>query len=256
MAVMFVAALADLIAPYDPLAQRADQRLAAPDSTFYFGTDGLGRDVLSRVIFATRTSLYVGLLAVGLASLVGITIGMISSYHGGAFDLGIQRIIDILLGFPFLVLAVILVVALTPSSTSVAVAVAVALTPQVARVARSSGLRIKDEPYVLAARLSGASALRIVWSHLLPNSLSPILVQITGYFGTAVAAETALSFLGLGVPPPFPSWGRMLQEGARQYLEAAPWTTVFPGLALSMTVLSSALLGDGVRDLLDARRQT
>ena len=248
-----VALLADVVATHDPLVQNIAQRLRPPGPDHYFGTDGFGRDIFSRVVHGSRVSLYVGLLAVSMAAVAGICIGTVSAYLGGTFDLVVQRVIDIVLGFPLLVLALIMVVALGPSPTSVAVAVALAQAPQVARLARASALSIKGELYVEAARVIGGDSYRIIRRHLLPNSFPPVLAQVTGYFGTAVVAEAALSFLGLGVPPPFPSWGRMLQEGARQYFEAAPWATVFPGLALSITVLSSALLGDAVRDLLDPR---
>ena len=249
-----VALLADVVATHDPLAQDVAQRLRPPGLDHYFGTDGFGRDVFSRVVHGARASLFVGFLAVSMAAVAGICVGVSSAYWGGKLDLLVQRVVDVLLGFPLLVLALIMVVALGPSSTSVAIAVSLALAPQVARLSRASALSIKIETYMEAARVVGASPWRIIWRHLLPNSFPPILAQVTGYFGVAVVAETALSFLGLGVPPPDPSWGRMLQEGVRQYFEVAPWATVFPGLALSVTVLSSALLGDAVRDLLDPRR--
>ncbi len=252
--IVTVALLADVVATHDPLAQNVGQRLMPPGADRYFGTDGFGRDIFSRVVYGSRVSLYVGLLAVSMASVVGISVGTFSAYRGGVLDLLVQRVIDLLLGFPFLVVALIMVVALGPSPTSVAIAVALALAPQVARLSRASALVIKGETYVEAARVVGAGSFRVIWRHLLPNSFPPVLAQVTGYFGVAVVAEAALSFLGLGVPPPFPSWGRMLQEGARHYFEAAPWATVFPGLALSLTVLSSALLGDALRDLLDPRR--
>ena len=251
---MGVAALmADLVATHDPLAQNAAELLRPPGADHYFGTDGFGRDIFSRVVHGSRVSLYVGFLAVGMAAAVGTSVGTASAYRGGTFDLVVQRVIDVFLGFPFLVLALIMVVALGSSPTSVAVAIALSLAPQVARLSRASALSIEGELYVESARVIGASSYRIIWRHLLPNSFPPVLAQVTGYFGAAVVAETALSFLGLGVSPPFPSWGRMLQEGARQYFEVAPWATVFPGLALSLTVVSSALLGDAVRDLLDPR---
>ncbi len=248
-----MALLADVVATHDPLAQSVAQRLRPPGSDHYFGTDGFGRDVFSRVVHGSRVSLYVGLLAVSMAAVAGIAVGAFSAYWGGTFDLVIQRVMDVLLGFPFLVLALIMVVALGTSPTSVAIAIALAQAPQVARLSRASVLSIKGESYVEAARAIGAGSYRIIWRHLLPNSFPPVLAQVTGYLGAAVVAETALSFLGLGVPPPFPSWGRMLQEGVRYYFEAAPWATLFPGLALSLTVLSSALLGDTLRDLLDPR---
>jgi peptide/nickel transport system permease protein len=255
VALVTVALGADVIATHDPLAQNVAHRLWPPGPDHYFGTDGFGRDIFSRVVHGSRVSLYVGLLAVSLATVVGTWVGTVSAYRGGTFDLVVQRVIDALLGFPFLVLALIMVVALGSSPTSVAMAIALALAPQVARLSRASALSTKGEPYMEAARVIGASPYRIIWRHLLPSSFPPVLAQVTGYFGAAVVAETALSFLGLGVPPPFPSWGRMLQEGARQYFEAAPWATVFPGLALSVTVLSSALLGDAIRDLLDPRQR-
>ena len=255
VSILAVALLADVVATHDPLAQDVAQRLRLPGPDHYFGTDGFGRDIFSRVVHGARGALYVGLLAVSIAAVAGVWVGTLSAYCAGAFDLAVQRVVDVLLGFPFLVLALIMVVALGASSTSVAFAIALALAPQVARLSRASALAIVGEPYLEAARVVGAHPYRIIWRHLLPNSFPPVLAQLTGYLGTAVVAETALSFLGLGVPPPSPSWGRMLQEGVRQYFEAAPWATVFPGLALSLTVLSTTLLGDAVHDLLDHRRR-
>ena len=253
LSMVIVAILADVIATHDPLVQDATQRLRPPGLPHYFGTDGFGRDIFSRVAHGARVSLFVGFVGVRSAALTGTCIGVSSAYWGGKLDLLVQSVVDVFLGFPFLVLALIMVVAMGPSSTSVAVAIALALAPQIARLSRASALSVKGETYVEAAAAIGASSYRVIWRHLLPNRFPPILAQITGYFGVAVVAETTLSFLGLGVPPPFPSWGRMLEEGVRQYFEVAPWATVFPGLALSLTVLSSALLGDAVRDLLDPR---
>ncbi len=254
VSIVAAAVLAELIATIDPLAQDVGQRLMPPGPDHYFGTDGFGRDVFSRVVHGARVSLFVASAALSVASLAGICVGVSSAYRGGSFDLAVQRAVDVLLGFPFLVLALVVVVAMGSSPTSVAIAIALGLAPQVARLSRASALSIKEEAYVEAARVIGAGSYRIIWRHLLPNSFPPVLAQLTGYFGAALVAESALSFLGLGVPPPFPSWGRMLQEGARQYFEAAPWATVFPGLALSITVLAAAFLGDAVRDLLDPRR--
>ena len=247
--IVTMALLADAIATHDPVAQDVARRLRPPGPDAYFGTDGFGRDVFSRVVHGSRASLYVGLLSVGIASVAGIGLGTLSAYWSGPFDLVVQRAVDTLLGFPLLVLAIVMVVALGPSANSVVVAIALALAPQIARLSRASALYVKEELYMDAARVIGAPPHRVILRHLLPNSFPPVLAQVTGYFGAAVVAETALSFLGLGVPPPFPSWGRMLQEGSRQYFEAAPWATIFPGLLLSLTVLSSALLGDALRDL-------
>ena len=193
-----LALLADVIATHDPLAQDVDQRLKPPGADHYFGTDGFGRDVFSRVIHGARVSLSVGFLSVIMAAAAGISIGTISAYRGGKLDLLVQRVVDVLLGFPFLVLALIMVVAMGSSLTSVTIAIALAQAPQVARLSRASALPIKEETYVEAARGIGTRDFRIIWRHVLPNSFPPVLAQVTGYFGAAVAAETALSFLGLG----------------------------------------------------------
>lgn len=251
--IVAAALFANVVSNDDPLAQKIEERLQPPNANHFFGTDGLGRDVFSRVIHGGRSSLYVGFLSIVMATAMGLGIGLSSAYRGGWLDMIFQRVVDVLLGFPFLVLALIIVVALLPSPTSAALAIALALAPQIARVARASALSVLGEAYITAARMSGSSGVRIIWKHLLPNSLPPILAQVTGYFGTAVVAEATLSFLGLGVPPPLPSWGRMLAEGTRQYFEAAPWVTVFPGVVLSLTVVSFAILGDGLRDLLDPK---
>ena len=250
-----VAIFAPIISTEDPLAQKVEDRLQSPSAAHLFGTDGFGRDVFSRVVYGARASLYVGFLAITLATGSGLVVGLVSAYRGGWPDLLIQRGVDVLLGFPFLVLALIVVVALVPSPTSAALAIALALAPQIARVARASALSVLGEGYIEAAWMGGSSPYRILWRHLLPNSLPPIIAQVTGYFGMAVVAEATLSFLGLGIPPPLPSWGRMLAEGTRQYFEAAPWVTVFPGIVLSLTVVSFAMLGDGLRDLLDPKRK-
>lgn len=253
LAVVAMALFADAFASRDPLAQDVEARLLPPSGEHWFGTDGFGRDVWSRVVFGARASLTVGALAVVLAGAAGIAMGVASAYVGGAVDLVVQRFVDALLGFPFLVLALVVVVALSPSAFSVGVAVAIAIAPQIARMARATTLRTKAEEFVTAARISGAGHGSLILRHILPNCLSPLIAQLSGLFGTAVAAEATLSFLGLGVPPPFPSWGRMLQEGARQYFESAPWVTLFPGAVLSLTVVSFALLGDILRDLLERR---
>ena len=256
-AVLFLLVLAavfpGLVGARDPLAQSAADRLQPPGRGHIMGTDGFGRDVASRVVHGARVSLGIGFLGFGVASALGILAGTFSAYRGGAFDLVFQRLIDMFLGFPFLVLALVMVVGLGPSAVSIGAAIAVALAPQVSRVARAATLQVRVEPYVEAARLCGAGTRRIVFRHLLPNTLPPIIGQISSYLGTAVAAEATLSFLGLGISPPFASWGLMLQEGARQYLERAPWIALFPGLALSITVLCASVIGDSLRDSLDIR---
>ena len=248
-----VAILAPLIAPYDPLGQDIPNKLAAPSSQFWFGADNFGRDVLSRVLYGARISLYVGFASVGLATVVGMLIGVASGYLGGVVDLVIQRVVDMLLGFPGLILAMVMVVAIGASLNNVVFAIAVVFAPRVVRLARSSALSIKEEPYVLAALSIGASHIRIMLRHILPNALAPVFVLATGYLGTAIVVEASLSYLGLGVPPPHASWGNMIFAGSRGNLEAAPWLSVFPGLALAFVVFSFSFLGDALRDAFDPR---
>jgi peptide/nickel transport system permease protein len=247
------AIFADWIAPYDPIQQNVPYRLRPPDESFWFGTDIYGRDVFSRIVYGARVSLYVGILSVLIGTIVGLLIGVASGFMGGRFDILVQRIMDALMGFPPIVLALILVVALGPSLNSVTVAIAITYLPRVARLARSSALSIKEEAYVDSARTVGCTTPRIMLQHVIPNSLTPVFVLATGQLGNSIVAEATLSFLGLGVPPPHPSWGGMLQFGAKGYLESAPWLTLFPGLALSSVVFAFALFGDALRDVLDPR---
>ena len=254
LVVMGIAAvLAPLIAPHDPLIQDIPNRLNAPSSQYWLGTDNFGRDVLSRTLYGARISLYVGFASVGLATVVGMLIGVASGYLGGLVDLLIQRVVDMLLGFPGLILAMVMVVAIGASLNNVVFAIAVVFSPRVVRLARSSALSIKEEPYVLAAQSIGASHIRIMLRHILPNALAPVFVLATGYLGTAIVVEASLSYLGLGVPPPDPSWGNMIFAGSRGNLEAAPWLSVFPGLALALVVFSFSFLGDALRDAFDPR---
>ena len=253
LTLVLVAALAPQIAPYDPLEQDIPNRLTGPSSQFWLGTDDLGRDLFSRILFGARVSLYVGLMAVALGTVVGTPLGVASGYSGGWFDLLSQRIVDALMGFPSLVLAMVLVVALGASINNVTLAIGVMLAPRVMRLARSSALSIKEEVYVLAAQAIGASGLRVILRHVLPNALAPVFILATGYLGTAIIIEATLSFLGLGVPAPYPSWGNLLQLGTGGNLESAPWMAIFPGVALCVTIFSAAFLGDALRDALDPR---
>ena len=233
----FAAVFTGAISPYDPLVQDANARLLPPSSEHIFGTDGFGRDVFSRVLYGFRVSLYVALLAVVSSAVLGLPIGAYAAYRGGWFDLLIGRIAETFLGFPFIVLALIIIVSLESSATSVGIAVAAVLLPRIIIVTRTAALTEKNEPYIDAARMTGAGHVRIVLLHLLPNCAGPPLTQAVGFFGTAIATESILSYLGLGVPPPYPSWGRMIQEGTRSFFETAPWLVIFPGLAIFILVL-------------------
>ena len=250
---VLVAVLAPYVATHDPLAQDVDRRLEAPSSDYWLGSDFLGRDAYSRIVFGARVSLYVGLLSVLLGTSIGLLLGLTSGYVGGRFDLALQRLVDIFMGFPGLIFAMILVVALGASINNVTLAIGITMTPRVVRLARGSALTVKEEVYILASQAIGASSLRILLRHVLPNSLAPVFVLATGNLGAAIISESGLSFLGLGVPPPSPAWGGMLNEGATGGMEVAPWLAVFPGLALSIVVFSFAFLGDALRDALDPR---
>jgi peptide/nickel transport system permease protein len=241
---------ADIISTHNPLEHGEGGRLESPSMRHYFGTDGFGRDVFSRVIHGARSTLLIGAIATTTATLLGIFVGTISVYLGGYIDLFIQQFVDILLGFPFIVLAIIIVAAVGPSHTSIIIAITLSQAPQICRLSRSSALLVKEESYIDAARVNGTPDFRIIVKHILPNSIPPVAGQFAVYFGVAVAADTTLSFLGLGLTPPTPSWGSMIHEGLQQYFEVAPWTTIFPIIALIVTVLSTALIGDAVRERL------
>ena len=250
---VFTAVFAPIIATHDPLDQDYAHLLEAPGSEFFFGTDLLGRDQFSRIVYGARVSLYVGLLSVTLGVVIGTVIGVASAYAGGRVDLLVQRLIDALQGIPELILAMALVVALGASLNNVVIAIAIAFIPRMTRMARSQALSCKQEDYVLAARAIGATPLRIIFRHVMLNSLTGVIVLSTGALGSAIITEAGLSFLGLGVPPPHASWGRMLQFGARGYQRSSPWLTIFPGLALTVAVFGFNLFGDAMRDTLDPR---
>jgi len=252
--IVFAAIFAPVIATHDPNMQMgADVRLLAPGKMFWFGSDEFARDIYSRVIYGARISLYVGILSVSVGTVIGTFLGVASGYLGGAFDLIVQRFVDTLLGFPSLILAILLMAVLGASLNNVAIAIMIGFIPRLTRVSRSSSLSVKENDYVLAAQALGATSMRILVRHVIPNCLAPIIVLATGFLGSAIVAEAGLSFLGLGVPPPHPAWGRMLQNAARTYQEAAPWMTIFPGAALSLAVFGFNLFGDALRDVWDPR---
>lgn len=250
---VFVAVLAPLLAPYDPFDLRRRQTFLPPGQGFVLGTDNMGRDVLSRVIWGSRLSFLVGVLSVALGTAVGALLGLVSGYFGGLTDLAIQRFLDALMAFPMLVLALMVVAVLGPSAGNIIIAIAIVLLPQAARVVRSSVLSIKAQEYITAAQAMGAGHGRILWRHVLPNSLAPYIVVATTALAWAIIVEASLSFLGLGPPPPLVSWGTMLSEAGREYLGKAPWMAVFPGIVLSLAVFGVNLLGDALRDVLDPR---
>ena len=253
LTLVLVAIFAAALAPYDPFHHSIPERMQGPSAAHWVGTDPFGRDQLSRIIYGARMSLYVGLGAVVLASGFGTLMGVVSGYFGGKLDLLVQRIVDTMMGFPSIVLVLVMVIALRPSLNTVTFAIAVNATPRFVRLARSSTLSIREEAYVLSARALGASAIRIMGVHIIPNSLAPIFVLATGLLGSAIVTEAGLSFLGLGVPPPHPSWGNMLQAAAKEHMEAAPWLAIYPGVALTMVTFAFAVFGDALRDVLDPR---
>jgi peptide/nickel transport system permease protein len=255
--VVFVltAAFADLICRYDPPSVDSVHALAAPSLQHWMGTDSFGRDVWSRIIHGARISLAVGIGSTLLGSSFGVMIGLASGYLSGWVDLLFQRLIDILQALPLLVLALVMTAALGPSLPNVIIAIAIPLIPSVARVIRANTLALRELPFVEAAKSIGMSELRIALRHVLPNTLAPLIVLATAQLGSTILTEASLSFLGLGIPEPYPSWGRMLSESAAEYVRTAPWLVIFPGIAISLAVFGTNLLGDALRDVLDPRQR-
>ena len=254
MLVMLVTAvLADLLQTHDPIATSAAATLAAPSPEHWLGSDHLGRDIYSRIVHGARVSLIVGIGSTILGSVLGGIIGLLSGYFGGKTDLIAQRLMDILQGLPLLVLALVMAASLGPSIQNVIIAISIPIIPRAARVIRASVLSIREMQYVEAARALGVSHLRIAFGHVLPNTMGPFIVLCTAQLGSAILVEAALSFLGLGVPEPYPSWGRMLSVSAAEYAQNAPHLVLFPGMAISLAVFGSNLLGDALRDTLDPR---
>jgi peptide/nickel transport system permease protein len=235
----------------NPMRMDVSARLQGPGSAHWFGTDDLGRDVFARVVYGARLSLGVGLAVVAVALAAGLTAGLVAGYFR-RLDNAVMRVMDGLMAFPAIILAIALMASLGPSITNVIVAIGVVYTPRVARVVRGSVLVVRETAYVEAARALGVSDLAIILRHVLPNCLSPTIVQGSFVFAAAVLTEAALSFLGVGVPPYVPSWGNILSEG-RLYLQQAPWLVLYPGAAIMLTILGLNLVGDGVRDLLDPK---
>ena len=252
----FLALTANFVAPYDPLRNDYGAMLAAPSAAHWLGTDSFGRDVLSRIIFGSRTAMTVGLGASLLGATLGSLIGLTSAYFGGRVDLVVQRIMDVFFAFPVIVLALAVVAILGTGPQNVILAIATPMVPRCARVVRSAALGVREMPYIDAARASGYGHRRIILRHMLPNVMAPILIMTTAFLGEAILLEASLSFLGLGVQEPTAAWGLMLRGAASEFAESAPWMAIFPGVAISLAVFGFNLFGDSLRDALDPRLRT
>ena len=255
LAFVTTAVFADVIATFDPLTTNARASLAPPSDTHPLGADFMGRDMLARIIYGARISLAVGVGATLLGCLIGTAVGLMSGFFGGWVDLIVQRLMDIMQALPLLVMALVMAASLGPSLGNTIIAIAIPLVPNVARIIRSNTLALREMPFVEAARAIGMSETRIAITHVLPNTMAPLIVLATAQLGAAILVESALAFLGLGVPEPHPSWGRMLSESAAEYVRTAPWLVIFPGVAISAVVFGTNLLGDAVRDMLDPRQR-
>jgi len=252
------AAFAPWVAPYDPLTVDYAAQLVAPSREHWLGTDSFGRDVASRIIYGARTALAIGFIASLVGSTLGAIIGVVSAYFGGKVDLVIQGIMDVLLSFPIIVLAITVVAILGNNvvlgiDVNLIVAIALPMLPRVERVVRASALAIRELPYVDAARAAGYSHTRIIFRHIVPNVVAPYLIMLTAFVAQAILAEASLSFLGLGVTEPTPSWGLMLSGAAADFYQQAPWMIVYPGIAISLGVFAFNLFGDSLRDWLDPK---
>jgi peptide/nickel transport system permease protein len=253
---IFAALFAPFLTVYDPLSTNSAMSLARPSTMHWLGCDFMGRDVYSRIVYGARISLAVGCGSMTLGVSIGVVIGLLSGYLVGWIDLAAQRLIDILQSLPLLVMALLMAASLGPSMRNTIIAISIPLIPYSARVVRASTLSLREQPFVESAKAIGMSELRIALRHVLPNTLAPLIVLATAQFGSTILTEATLSFLGLGIPEPHPSWGRMLSESAAEYVRTAPWLVIFPGLAISFVVFGTNLLGDALRDMLDPRQRS
>jgi peptide/nickel transport system permease protein len=261
VAMMFGGVFSNLVAPYDPLYIDFDANLARPSVAHWFGTDAYGRDILSRIIFGSRTALVIGFTSSFLGSVIGAVLGIASAYFGGKIDAWIQRVMDVLLAFPIIVLALVVVASLKAAvvfgiDVNLIVAIAIPVIPRVSRVVRAAALTIRVMPYIDAARAAGYSDRRIIFRHMAPNVVAPFLIMFTAFIAQAILLEASLSFLGLGVTEPTPAWGLMLSGNAADFYREAPWMILFPGAAISLAVFAFNLFGDALRDYLDPRFKT
>jgi peptide/nickel transport system permease protein len=252
--VMFVVAIfAEVIAPYDPVANAFDRLHLPPSAENWFGTDQFGRDVFSRIVYGARTALLVGFASSGIGASIGLVLGVASAYFGGRIDLIFQRVLDVFMAFPLIIMALAVISIFGTGAQNVIIAITIPFIPRCARVVRSTALAIREMPYVDAARACGFGHTRIIVRHMMPNVMAPFLIMITAFVGQAILLEASLSYLGLGVQEPTPAWGLMLQGGAEEYAESAPWIAIFPGIAISLAVFGFSLFGDAVRDELDPK---
>ena len=250
---ILAAALAGFIAPHDPLANDYGAMLQAPNAKHWLGTDSFGRDVFSRVIYGSRTALWVGFASAFIGASLGAIIGVASAYLGGKTDLILQRFMDLLLSFPLIILALVVVTVLGAGTTNVILAIMVPMLPRCALVVRSSALALREMPFVEAARALGFGPAHIILRHMLPNVMAPYLIMLTVFLGQAILLEASLSFLGLGVSEPQAAWGLMLRGAAVEFAERAPWMAIYPGIAISLSVFAFNLFGDSLRDALDPK---
>lgn len=250
---VFLAVFAEFVTGFDPEAADFANMLIAPGETYWLGTDQFGRDMLTRLIYGARTALFVGFVCAFVGATTGLVLGVASAYFGGVFDLILQRIIDVFMAFPLIIMALAIVSIVGSELHWVLVAITLPFIPDCARIVRSNALQIREIPYVDAARALGFGHARIILRHMLPNVMAPYLIVVTSNIGQAILLEASLSYLGLGVQEPTPAWGLMLQGGAEEYAESAPWVPIFPGVAIALAVFGFNLFGDAVRDVLDPR---
>ena len=250
---VFMALFADVITWHDPVDISFEDMLVVPSWEFLLGTDQLGRDIFSRIVYGARTALLVGITASVVGAFIGLVLGVASAYFGGTFDLLFQRFMDVFMAFPLIILALAIVSIFGGGVDKVILAITIPFIPRCARVVRSNALAIREIPYVDAARAMGFSHTRIILRHMVPNVMAPFLIMITAFVGQAILTEASLSYLGMGVQEPTPAWGLMLQGGAEEYAESAPWVPIFPGVAITLAVFGFNLFGDAVRDTLDPR---
>jgi peptide/nickel transport system permease protein len=250
---VLAAVFAPWLTPYHPTENSFEHMLVAPGADFWLGTDQFGRDILTRILYGARTALFVGFICAIVGAFAGLVLGVGSAYFGGKVDLLFQRVMDVFMAFPLIIMALAIVATLGTGTDKVIIAITIPFIPQCARVVRSSALSLREIPYVDAARACGFSHLRIIMRHMIPNVMAPVLIMITTFVGQAILLEASLSYLGLGVQEPTAAWGLMLQGGAEEYAESAPWVPIFPGIAITLAVFGFNLFGDALRDVLDPK---